>query len=348
MATLPTRQLGKGGPWVSALGFGAMGLSALYGDAVEDEERLALLDKVFEMGCTFWDTAEGYGDNEELIGKWFKRSGKRDQVFLATKFGVKGLADGTRVFSNEPEYIRNAIDESLKRLGTDHVDLWYCHRFDGKVPVETVVSTMASAVHSGKARYLGLSECSSLTLRRATTIHPIHAVQIEYSPFTLDIERASGTHLLATSRELGVATVAYSPLGRGMLTGRYRSPADFHPDDWRRKHMPRFSAENFPKNLELVDKLAAMARRKGCTAGQLALAWLLAQGDDVVPIPGTKKVGFLEENLGALGVRLGDGEVGEIREAVEGCVVGGERYPGVMAKLCFADTPELEAEVGKA
>lgn len=199
---------------------------------------------------------------------------------------------------------------------------------------------MASAVHSGKVRYLGLSECSSTTLRRATTIHPIHAVQIEYSPFTLDIENASGTNLLATCRELGVATVAYSPLGRGMLTGRYKSADDFEPDDWRR-NMPRFSAENFPKNLGLVDKLAAIAGKRGCTAGQLTLAWLLAQGEDVIPIPGTKNVGYLEENLGALRVGLSAGEVGQIREAVEGCVTSGDRYPGAMAKFCFGDTPEL-------
>ncbi|KAL9077219.1 MAG: hypothetical protein Q9161_000485 [Pseudevernia consocians] len=298
---LPTRRLGKGGPQVSALGYGASGLS------------------------------KGYGDNEELIGKWFKRTGKRDQndkVFLATKFAVKGLADGTRIFSNEPEYIRKAIDESLKRLQTDHIDLWYCHRFDGKVPVETIVSTMASAVHSGKVRYLGLSECSSTTLRRAMTIHPIHAVQIEYSPFTLDIENASGTNLLATCRELGVATVAAE---------------DFEQGDWRR-NMPRFSAENFPKNFELVEKLSAIAKEKGCTTGQLTLAWLMEQGADVIPIPGTKKVKYLEENLGSLKVVLSEGDVREIREAVEGCVTSGDRYPGVMAKVCFADTPELEAE----
>ena len=202
---------------------------------------------------------------------------------------------------------------------------------------------MATAVHSGKVRYLGLSECSSTTLRRATTIHPIHAVQIEYSPFTLDIESAAGTNLLATCRELGVATVAYSPLGRGMLTGQYKSADDFEPGDWRRQ-MPRFSAENFPKNLELVDKLGVIAKRKGCTVGQLTLAWLMEQGEDVIPIPGTKKVKYLEENLGALKVELEKEDVKEIREAVEGCVTSGDRYPGVMAKVCFGDTPELGQE----
>ena len=178
------------------------------------------------------------------------------------------------------------------------------------------------------------------------TIHPIHAVQIEYSPFTLDIENASGTNLLATCRELGVATVAYSPLGRGMLTGRYKSAEDFEQGDWRR-NMPRFSAENFPKNFELVEKLSAIAKEKGCTTGQLTLAWLMEQGVDVIPIPGTKKVKYLEENLGSLKVVLNEGDVREIREAVEGCVTSGDRYPGVMAKVCFADTPELEAEGGK-
>lgn len=284
------------------------------------------------------------------------------------------------MFSNEPEYIRKAIDGSLQRLKTDYVDLWYWfvhlqlplsspfhpkpfslslslliphspteipppvnlsgHRFDGKVPVESIVSTMASAVHANKFHYLGLSECSSATLRRAHAIHPIHAVQIEYSPFTLDTESAAGTHLLSTCRDLGTATVAYSPLGRGMLTGRYKSPDDFEPGDWRRQ-MPRFLRENFEKNLVLVETLEGIARRKGCTVGQLVLAWLLAQGEDVFPIPGTKKVGFLEENLGALGVVLGGKEVAEIRGVVEAGVTSGERYAGVMAKLCFADTPEL-------
>lgn len=200
---------------------------------------------------------------------------------------------------------------------------------------------MATAVHSGKAHYLGLSECSSATLLRAAAIHPIHAVQIEYSPFTLDIENASGTHLLSTCRSLGVAIVAYSPLGRGMLTGRYTSSEDFPPDDWRRT-MPRFSAENFPKNLDLVEKLAAIAKAKGCTVGQLTLAWLMAQGGDVIPIPGTKVGKYLEENVGAVGVVLGDGEEEAIREAVEACVTSGDRYPGVMAQMCFMDTPELE------
>lgn len=201
---------------------------------------------------------------------------------------------------------------------------------------------MAEAVHSGKVRYLGLSECSSTSLRRAMTVHPIHAVQIEYSPFTLDIENPSGTNLLATCRELGVATVAYSPLGRGMLTGQYRSAEDFDKGDSRRA-MPRFSAANFPKNLELVDKLSALAKEKGCTTGQLTLAWLMKQGEDVIPIPGTKKVQHLEANVGSLRVELSEGEVREIREAVEGSVTSGDRYPAVWAKLCFGDTPVLES-----
>lgn len=200
---------------------------------------------------------------------------------------------------------------------------------------------MSEAVRSKKTHHLGLSECSSATLLRATSIHPILAVQIEYSPFTLDIEQPSGTNLLATCRSLGVATVAYSPLGRGMLTGRFKSPDDFDPDDGRRR-LPRFSEENFPKNLELVDKLSAIAEKKGCTVGQLTLAWLMAQGDDVIPIPGTKKAKYLEENLGALHVHLSKDEIREIRVAVEGCVTSGDRYPGVMATVCFGDTPELE------
>lgn len=205
---------------------------------------------------------------------------------------------------------------------------------------------MSEAVRSKKTHHLGLSECSSATLLRATAIHPILAVQIEYSPFTLDIEQPSGTNLLATCRSLGVATVAYSPLGRGMLTGRFKSPGDFDPDDGRRR-LPRFSEENFPKNLELVDKLSAIAERKGCTVGQLTLAWLMAQGEDVIPIPGTKKAKYLEENLGALHVHLSKEEIREIRVAVEGCVTSGDRYPGIMATVCFGDTPELELGGGE-
>ncbi|KAK3172839.1 hypothetical protein OEA41_006164 [Lepraria neglecta] len=249
--------------------------------------------------------------------------------------------DGSRVFCNDPEYIRAAIDISLKRLQTDRVDLWYCHRLDGKVPVETVVSTMAESVKAGKVKYLGLSECSSESLRRACKVHPISTVQIEYSPFTMDIEDPK-IALLKTCRELGVATVAYSPLGRGLLTGQYKSSADFEEGDWRRT-APRFSAENFPKNLQLVDKLGEIAKVKGCTTGQLTLAWLMNQGDDIIPIPGTKKIKYLEENMGALNVKLTEKEDREIRKSVEAAEVHGDRYPGVMQAVCFMDTPPLEA-----
>ncbi|KAL9126848.1 MAG: hypothetical protein Q9217_004175 [Psora testacea] len=261
------------------------------------------------------------------------------KFFLATKFATKMLPDGVREFNNDPEYIRSAIDKSLTRLRTDYIDLWYCHRLSGKVPVETVVETMAEAVKAGKVKHLGLSECSPQSLRRACKVWPIQAVQIEYSPFTMDIEDPK-IPLLQTCRELGVAVVVYSPLGRGMLTGQYKSAEDFEEGDWRRT-APRFSAENFPKNLELVDELTAIAKKKGCTTGQLTLAWLLKQGEDIFPIPGTKKVKYLEENLGALNVSLTDEEQKEIRVAVDAAETWGDRYPGVMNKMVFVDTPSL-------
>jgi len=334
---LPTRQLGRNGPQVTALGFGTMGLSVYYGKPSPDEERLEVLDRAFELGLVNWDSADAYGDNELLIGNWFKRSGKRDEIFLATKFANVWLPDGSRTIKNDPEYVREACEKSLKRLGIEAIDLYYCHRFSGKVPVEDIVGAMAELVKEGKVRYIGLSECSAETLRRAQKVHPIAAVQIEYSPFSMDIEDPK-IALLKTCRELGVAVVAYSPLGRGFLTGQYKSPEDFEEGDIRR-HLPRFSPENFPKNLKLVDKIAELADKKGCTAGQLTLAWLMAQGDDIIPIPGTKKIKYLEENRGALEVKLTEEENLTIRKAIEGTEVGGERYAASMMAFNFMDTP---------
>jgi len=335
---LPTRPLGKNGPQVTALGFGAMGLSAFYGKPESDEERLKLLDKAYDLGEHFWDSADVYMDSEDLIGKWFKRTGKRDDIFLATKFALI-TKDGQRSVRNDPEYVHEACEKSLKRLGIPTIDLYYCHRLDGTTPVEKTVEAMAQLKKEGKIKYLGLSEVSSNSLRRAHKIHPISAVQIEYSPYATDIE-SPDIELLKTCRELGVATVAYSPLGRGMLTGAYKSPADFEEGDFRR-FAPRFSEENFPKNLKLADEIGALAKRKGCTAGQLTLAWLMAQGEDIIPIPGTKKIEYLEENLGALEVRLTEAEIREVRKAVEGAEVHGGRYPPAMAAGLFAESPEL-------
>ncbi|KAL8807689.1 MAG: hypothetical protein Q9223_004250 [Gallowayella weberi] len=339
-AKLPTRQLGKNGPQVTALGFGAMGLSAFYGDPDTDEERFKILDRAYELGERNWDSADVYSDNEDLIGKWFARTGKRSEIFLATKFAHLSKPDGTREIHSDPAYVHEACRKSLSRLGIDCIDLYYCHRVDGKTPIEHTVRAMAELQKQGLIKHIGLSEVSSDTLRRAAKIVHIDAVQIEYSPFTMDIEDPA-IGLLATCRELGTAVIAYSPLGRGMITGAYTSPADFSEDDWRR-NAPRFSEENFPKNLRLVEELKGIAGKKGCTTGQLTLAWLMSQGEDIIPIPGTKKIKYLEENLGALDVKLSREEAAEIRKAVEGAEVHGIRYPEAMAGALFADTPPLE------
>ncbi|MCJ1311719.1 hypothetical protein MMC25_005392 [Agyrium rufum] len=337
---LPTRPLGRNGPQVTAMGFGLMGLSFAYGDAGTDEERLQFLDEVYDRGELFWDSADIYGDSEELVGRWFKRSGKRDEIFLATKFANVFNPDGTRSIRDDAAYVKEACNTSLQRLGTDHIDLYYCHRFSGKVPVEETVGAMAELVKEGKVKYLGLSECSADTLRRGHAIHPIAAAQMEYSPFAMEIESAE-TEFLKTCRELGVAVISYSPLGRGFLTGRYRSLDDFDEKDFRRIQ-PRFSKENFPKNLALLEKLDTLANKKGCTPGQLTLAWLMAQGEDIIPIPGTKKVKYLEENLASINLKLTEAEVKEIREAVDGAEVHGSRYAEAMMSACFRDTPPLK------
>ncbi|MCJ1373879.1 hypothetical protein MMC20_005109 [Loxospora ochrophaea] len=344
---LKTKQLGKDGPQVSVLGYGCMGLSwcshlyeAFYGATTSDEERFKVLDRAYELGCTHWDSAALYGDSEVLLGKWFKRTGKRNEIFLVTKFGNHHLPNGGREIRNDPEYIRKAVAESLERFQTDYIDLLYCHRFNGKVPVETVVGTMKEFVDSGKVKYLGLSECTAETLRRANKIHQINAFQIEYSPFSMDIEDPK-IGLLKTCRELGIATVAYSPLGRGMLTGQYKSVDDFDADDFRRT-VPRFSAENFPKNLKLVDTLKAIADKKNASPGQLTLAWMMYQGDDIFPIPGTKKIKYLEDNLGADKVELTPEENTAIRKAIESAEVSGSRYADHLMSSLLVDTPAMD------
>ncbi|GAB7352079.1 hypothetical protein MBLNU459_g2581t1 [Dothideomycetes sp. NU459] len=339
-SSLPTRQLGKNGPKVTAIGYGAMGLSAFYGPPKPDEERFAVLDKAYESGELFWDSADIYMDNEDLLGKWFKANpGKREKIFLATKFANRQV-DGNRTVDSSPEYAKEACAKSLSRLGIDSIDLYYAHRLDGKTPVEKTVEAMAELKAEGKIKHLGLSECSSASLRRAHAVHPITAVQIEYSPFSLDIENAQ-VRLLETCRELGVAVVAYSPIGRGMLSGAIRSRDDLDDSDFR-KLSPRFSEENFPKNLKLVDTISALAGKKGVTPAQLTLAWLLAQGDDIFPIPGTTNISRLEENLGALKIKLSADEEKEIRQACEAAEVHGARYPEAMSAALFADTPALE------
>ncbi|CAF4162833.1 unnamed protein product [Adineta steineri] len=338
MAKVPTRQLGKNGPQVSAIGFGAMGLSIAYGTPASDEERFKILDRAIELGCTYFDSADIYGDNEDLFGKYFKKyPEQRKKVFIATKFANIISADFKK-FSvrGDAEYVQQASEKSFKRLGLDYIDLYYAHRIDKTVPIEETVGAMKELVDAGKVKYLGLSECSSDTLRRAYAVHPIACVQIEYSPFSLDIERDE-IGLLKTCRELGVALVCYSPLGRGICTGQYKSPADFKEGD-SRGMWPRFSQENFPKNLVLVDQLTALAKQKGCTVGQLTLAWILAQGDDFIPIPGTSKIKNLEENAEATQVKLSKEEIKEIRDACEKADIQGERYPAMFTATLFGDS----------
>ncbi|SEM46560.1 Predicted oxidoreductase [Luteibacter sp. UNCMF331Sha3.1] len=324
---MKTRQLGKNGPQVSIQGLGCMGMSEFYGPG-DEKESVATLERALDLGITFWDTSDAYGPhtNEELLGRTLK--GRRDAVFLATKFGiVRDPGDPLkRGVSGRPEYVRASVEASLRRLQTDHIDLYYQHRVDRTVPIEETVGAMARLVDEGKVRYLGLSEASAESIRRAAATHPIAALQSEYSLWTRDPE-TTGT--LAACREHGIAFVAYSPLGRGFLTGAITKPEDFAEDDYRRIN-PRFTGENFTKNLAIVEKVRRFAADKGCTPGQLALAWVIARGDDVIPIPGTKRVKYLEENAGAAEVELSAAEVAEIDAVFPPDAAVGDRYASNM------------------
>jgi aryl-alcohol dehydrogenase-like predicted oxidoreductase len=317
------RVLGANGPEVSAIGLGCMGMSEFYGP-IDEGESIRTIHRALDLGVTMLDTADmyGIGENERLVGKAI--AGRRDGVFLATKFGFvrDPYNPATRGVSGRPDYVRSACEASLERLGVETIDLYYQHRIDLDVPEEETIGAMSELVREGKVRYLGISEASAQTVRRAEAVHHITAVQNEWSLWSRDLEENGQ---LATARELGIGIVAYSPLGRGFLSGAIVSPEGFAPDDYRRT-LPRFNGENFRKNLELVERVETLARSKGCTPSQIALAWVLAQGTDVVPIPGTKRVKYLEEDLGARDVSLTAGELTELNAIFPPGAASGERY----------------------
>jgi len=325
---LPQRPLARAGRTVSALGLGCMGMSEFYGPR-DDESSIGVIHRAMELGINFLDTADiyGIGHNEQLVGDALRRAGaasgaKRQQIVLATKFGnVRGPKGEFMPVNGRPQYVKQAIDASLRRLGLEHVDLYYQHRVDPNTPIEDTVGAMAELVQQGKVRYLGLSEASAATVRRAHAVHPITALQSEYSLWTRDPEG----EVLSTCRELGITFVAFSPLGRGFLTGRLRNQSELTADD-NRRNMPRFQGENFQKNLGVVSNLEKLAAGKGCTAAQLALAWVLEQGDDIIPIPGTKRLKYLQENLAVFDLTLSADDLARISAAVPPQAVSGNRF----------------------
>ena len=328
---METRKLGRQGLEVSALGLGCMGMSDFYGSR-DEAESVATINRALDLGVTFLDTADmyGVGANEELVGRVVRE--RRDWIVVATKFGnVRGSDGSFKGINGRPDYVRSACDASLQRTGLDFIDLYYQHRVDPDVPIEETVGAMADLVRAGKVKYLGLSEAAPATIRRAHAVHPITALQTEYSLWSRDVE----DEILPTVRELGIGFVPYSPLGRGFLTGQFKTPDDLDAGDTRRNH-PRFQGAAFQKNLDLVAAIGTMAADKGCTPAQLALAWVLRQGEDIVPIPGTKRRTYLEENLGALEVELSDADLARIDEILPPGAAQGTRYPD--ASMASIDT----------
>ncbi|KAJ9217577.1 hypothetical protein DTO166G4_759 [Paecilomyces variotii] len=334
---LDSRPLGKDGPELPRLGLGLMSASGMYGPSPPDDERFAFLDEAYKRGEIFWDTADKYADSEDLLGKWFAANpGKREHIFLATKFGFRGhTPEGGLHIDSSPEYCRQAIEKSLSRLRLPSVDLYYVHRLDQVTPIEKTMEAMVELKKAGKIKHIGLSECSAESLRRAHAVHPVSCVQVEYSIFCTDIERNG---LLQAARELGVAIVAYSPLGNGLLSGTIRKREDVTKPGDLRGILPWLREENVEKNVAIVDKISEIAKAKGITAAQLALAWVLAQGCDIFAIPGTKRVDRLEENLRSLSVPLSQAEQKLIRQLAES-IVGGRVQ--AMFGFEFADTPPL-------
>ncbi|KAJ7506025.1 NADP-dependent oxidoreductase domain-containing protein [Mycena galericulata] len=331
MSHIPHRKLGDAS--VPAIGFGVMGISAGYGAIDTDEERLKVLDAAYAAGTTFWDKANVYGDSEDLIGKWFKLNPeKRSKVFLATKFGL--TMTGAR---GDPEYVKEQCNQSLKRLGVDYIELYYQHRVDGKTPIEKTVGQRLR--REGKVRYIGLSDCTADGLRRAHAVHPIAALQIEFSPIVLDVDNPP-LQLIEAARSLGTKIIAYSPLGRGFLTGQIKSVDDLDADDFRCT-APKFGGANFPKILGLAAKIGEIGKAHNATSGQATLAWILAQGEDFFVIPGTKKIKYLHANAGAGSVKLTAKEIAEVRRVAEETETPGDRYGGVWDDMTYVDSPPL-------
>ncbi|KAJ5247488.1 Aldo/keto reductase [Penicillium chermesinum] len=337
--TLPTRALGRNGPLVPRLGLGLMGTTGIYGAPRTNDETFELLDAAFERGEIFWDTADKYGNSEDVLGAWFAANPeKRKDVFLATKFGFTDMVGGKIQVDTTPEYAQAALEKSLKRLGLPFVDLYYVHRLDKVTPIEKTMKALVELKDAGKVKHIGLSECSAETLRRACAVHPVACVQIEYSLSCMEIEWPKWK-LLETARELGVAIVAYSPLGNGLVTSRIRSREDVSKPGDRRGNLPWLREDNIKTNLSILDRVGEIAKAKNATSAQLCLAWLLAQGDDIFPIPGSSKISRLDENLGSLLIRLSSEEEKELRQLGQSFLV--ERFQN-MTGFAFGDTPALE------